>query len=199
MQPRFPLGKVIVRAEAGLAMKRAGLDADFFLDKHAAGDCGDANLAHNERGLREGSLVLSKFHTLRGHEILVITFPDKGETHLVCPPNSIIKRVPLPDLAAWGKPQGEDMKGQPGNGSSRFEIGQADMGGWVRINASGAALPDDLPTFLAHTLADWFRQRPQFRLVCVVPISRDGTTVELHGWYECHVFPATPSCPQPIK
>ena len=94
-------------------------------------------------------MVLSKFHTLRGHEILVITFPDKGETHLVCPPNSIIKRVPLPDLAAWGKPQGEDMKGQPGNGSSRFEIGQADMGGWVRINASGAALPDDLPTFLA--------------------------------------------------
>jgi hypothetical protein len=26
-------------------------------------------------------------------------------------------------------------------------------------------------------------------LVCVVPITRDGNTVESHGWYEQYVFP----------
>ena len=26
------------------------------------------------------------------------------------------------------------------------------------------------------------------RLLCVVPISKDGNTVELHAWYEQHLF-----------
>jgi hypothetical protein len=91
------------------------------------------------------------------------------------------------------------MKGQqPGNGSSRFEIDQTDMGGWVRIRATGT-LPDDLPLFLSHTLAEWFRQRSHLRLRFVVPISRDGNTVELHGFYEAHVFPAAAQAPQALK
>lgn len=72
------------------------------------------------------------------------------------------------------------------------------MGGWVRIHTTGG-VPDDLPVFLSHTLAEWMRQHPQFRLVSVVPICRDGTTVELHGWYECHVFPPSPLAPKPLK
>jgi hypothetical protein len=101
MQPRFPLGKVTVKDEAALALMLAGQDASFFLDKHAAGDWGDGNPAHNEQGLREGSMILSQYHTLRGHEVLVITFLDRGETFLCCPPNSVVKYVPLPDLAMW--------------------------------------------------------------------------------------------------
>jgi len=202
---RFQLGEVTVKEEAAYALSLAGQDADFFLGMHASGTWGEGNAEMNERGLREGVLVLSKYRTLRGHEILVATFPARGETHVFCPPNSVIKYVPLPELAFWqeqaDQPRPEEggaMKGQQGNGSDRFVIGHLDMGGWVRIHASGT-VPPELPVFLSHTLAEWLRQHPQFRLVSVVPISRDGATVELHAWYECHVFPASPAAPKPIK
>jgi hypothetical protein len=95
-------------------------------------------------------------------------------------------------------PQEQGPMKQPGNGSSRFEIGQHDMGGWVRIVAAGS-LPEDVGMYLSHTLAEWFRQRPQYRLTCVVPINRDGTTVELHGFFECHVFQPTAEAPRPVE
>ncbi len=202
MLPRFELGKVTIKEEAAYALAVSGQDASFFLDKHAGGDWGEGNPDQNDQGLREGSLILSRYRTLWGHEILVATFPDKRETCLFCPPNSVIKYVPLPDLACWGptsEGEGTAMKHEPGNGSSRFEILQIDMGGWVRVHAVGAALPEELPVFLAHTLAEWFRQRPQFHLRFVVPFQKDGTTVELHAWYDVHVFPATPQAPQPLK
>jgi hypothetical protein len=101
MSPKFPLGKVTVQEEAAYALSLAGQDASFFLDKHASGDWGEGDHARNERGLREGSMALSKYRTLRGHEILVVTFPARQETFLFCPPNSVIKYVPLPDLAVW--------------------------------------------------------------------------------------------------
>jgi hypothetical protein len=83
------------------------------------------------------------------------------------------------------------MKPPGGNGSSKFEIGQHDMGGWVRIRLGrGGAIPDDLPVFLSSALTDWFRQRPNLRLRCVVPIQKGGDTVELHAWYDAHLFPA---------
>jgi hypothetical protein len=88
-----------------------------------------------------------------------------------------------------------------GNGDSKFEIGQTDMGGWVRISAGRHNLPDDLPVYLSRVLADWFRQRPHLRMRCVVPIQHDGNTVELHAWYEAHLFPPTqvarPQAPEP--
>ena len=64
------------------------------------------------------------------------------------------------------------------------------MGGWVRTVAGRQNLPDDLPVYLSQALSDWFRQRPQLRVRCVAPVQRDGTTVELHAWYEAHLFPA---------
>ena len=90
------------------------------------------------------------------------------------------------------------MKGAHGHGASGLEIGQADLGGWVRVSpAPTADLPQDLPVYLAQTLADWFRQRPHFHLRCVVPIPREGDTVELHGWYDVHVLPPSPLGPAP--
>jgi hypothetical protein len=76
-----------------------------------------------------------------------------------------------------------------GNGSGKINIGQADMGGWVRISAGKHDLPQDIGVYLSQALADWFRQRPHLRMRCVVPITRDGTTMELHAWYEAHLFP----------
>jgi hypothetical protein len=83
-----------------------------------------------------------------------------------------------------------------GNGSGKIDIAQADMGGWVRVNATSRDLPDDLPLFLSQALTEWFRQRPHLRMRCIVPIAHDGTTVELHAWYDAHVFPVFQG-PQP--
>jgi hypothetical protein len=87
------------------------------------------------------------------------------------------------------------MKGQPGNGSSKGKIHTDDLGGWVRVHAEGASLPN-LPVILSQLLTDWFRQRPQLRLRFIVPIQKDGDTVELHAWYEAHVFPPPQPKPQ---
>lgn len=77
-----------------------------------------------------------------------------------------------------------------GNGSGKIGVGAHDMGGWVRVvpGTSGAP-PDDLAFYLSHRLSDWFREHAHLRLLCVVPVNRDGTTVELHAWYEQHLFP----------
>ncbi len=78
----------------------------------------------------------------------------------------------------------------PGNGSGKFDVTVHNMGGWIRVFAGGTAPQDgSLPTFLAHRLSHWFRDNPHLRLTAVVPISREGNTVELHAWYEQHLFP----------
>src|SRR5262245_15326715 len=78
----------------------------------------------------------------------------------------------------------------PGNGSGKFNVHQRDMGGWVRVFTDPiTAVPADLPVFLCHALTEWFRQRPHLRMRTVVPITRDGTTMELHSWYGLGVFP----------
>lgn len=86
---------------------------------------------------------------------------------------------------------GQRMAGSKhGNGSSKFEVGVHDFGGWVQVRASNSpATPEDLGLYLSHRLAAWFREHPHLHLLCVVPIDRDGTTVELHAWYEQHGFP----------
>ncbi len=81
------------------------------------------------------------------------------------------------------------MKSRGGNGSGKFDIHQQDMGGWVRVYSDrNANLPDDFGLFLSTALTEWFRQHPHLILRCVTPIQRDGDTVELHAWYEAHLF-----------
>jgi hypothetical protein len=87
-----------------------------------------------------------------------------------------------------------------GNGSGKFEISQADMGGWVRVYSSKPGeVRDDLAMYLSQTLTEWFRQRPHLRMRSIVPITRNGDTVELHAWFEAHVFPPTSVGPQPSE
>jgi hypothetical protein len=69
-----------------------------------------------------------------------------------------------------------------GNGSGKCEIGQHDMGGWVWVFACRVNLPNDLPVYLSQALSDFFRQRPHLHMRCVVPIQKDGDTMELHAW-----------------
>ena len=89
----------------------------------------------------------SKYRTLFGHEIRVITLLDKRETHVFTKPNSVIEYVPLVDFVSWGKPpEGEAMKGQPGNGSSKVHIhaGRRWEAGCGLPRRSCRALPDEL-------------------------------------------------------
>jgi hypothetical protein len=87
-----------------------------------------------------------------------------------------------------------------GNGSGRFNIHSQDMGGWVRVFTDKvAAVPEDLGLYLSLTLTDWFRQHPHLTMRCVVPINRDGSTQELHAWYDAHLFPPSAACPQPLQ
>ena len=83
------------------------------------------------------------------------------------------------------------MHRQPGNGSGKFDIGAHDMGGWVRVIAgsTAASATNEVPLYLSHRLSVWRLQNPHRRLISVVPIMKDGTTVELHAWYEQHVVP----------
>ena len=106
MPPKFDLGRINVKDDAAFVLARAGQEADFFLATHASGDWGEENAALNEHGLREGSLLWSSYRTLRGQPLVVITFLDREETVLFCPPNSVVNHIPLPDLAHWYKKEG---------------------------------------------------------------------------------------------
>jgi hypothetical protein len=95
MAGKFELGKIIVKDEALYALTLAGQDAAFFLEKHASGDCGYDRPERNKQGLQERSMVMSRYRTLLGQEIFVITFLADQETYLFCPPNAIIRDFPL--------------------------------------------------------------------------------------------------------
>ncbi len=86
---------------------------------------------------------------------------------------------------------------QGGNGSSKFEIGTHDMGGWVRVVAAfGGPPPADLALYLSHAVTAWFRSNSHLKLRCVLPVNKDGTTVELHAWYDqIHFKDASPLAP----
>jgi hypothetical protein len=81
-----------------------------------------------------------------------------------------------------------------GNGSGKFEVHSEDLGGWVRVYSDPTAnLPDNYPYFLSLTLTEWFRQRPQLRMRTVIPVVKDGATMELHAWYDLVIFPHPPA------
>ncbi len=82
------------------------------------------------------------------------------------------------------------IKGPHGNGSDKMGISQQDMCGWVRIAAcEHQHLPDAVHVYHSQALTEWYTQRPHLRMRCIVPVQKEGTTVELHSWYDQHLFP----------
>jgi hypothetical protein len=76
-----------------------------------------------------------------------------------------------------------------GNGSNKFDVFAQDQFGWVRVFCKlEGPQPAELPLALSDVLSEWFRQRPHLKVRTIVPIQKDGDTVELHAWYDCHVF-----------
>jgi hypothetical protein len=315
MEP-FPLGKVTIKQHAAHVMALAGQDADFFLNMHARGIWGDGDAEGNDQSSRDGSMIVSRYHTLKGDRIMVITFSDRSETVLFSPPDDVLDSNSLCEPGAEddfsfvgdytlcesdsdGRKEPEEMNDQPINPVASDSVAEPDaehaqlklfknqpadpysgydysslenytlcelplepdrhpdemddhfrahsplgsytladydhqpvkaidpvdcvtnmiydtvpfsertkpapspsdpmnsqpasvivvddMGGWAKVSASKIAVPDNLPELLARTLAEWLRVRPQFRLISVVPVNRNGATVELHAWYERYV------------
>ncbi len=78
---KFPLGRTeITPAALGVLSWSEVLVA---LDRHARGDWGDldaADQAENERALRDGSRLFSRYHSARGRTFYVITEHDRSVT-----------------------------------------------------------------------------------------------------------------------
>jgi hypothetical protein len=83
MKPKFDLGRIVVKLLAAAVQ-----DKEFFLDKHAMGDWGEEDVPLNEQGLRDGSLVMSRYKTLCGEPLCVLSFLRTKETVLYRGPNS---------------------------------------------------------------------------------------------------------------
>lgn len=67
--------------------------------------------------------------------------------------------------------------------TGRFEILIEDHDGWIRAYLGRGEPAGETARFLSESLTQWFRDRPHLGLHCIVPISRDGDTAELHAWY----------------
>ena len=62
-------------------------------------------------------MLLSRSRTLRGQERLVVTFPDRQETYLFCPPPVVVQ--PLWDFAHFWEQQAKEQKAKdPDAGAS---------------------------------------------------------------------------------
>ena len=60
-----------------------------------------------------------------------------------------------------------------------FEINAEDNMGFLRVFMGGGEPAGELAQFLSATLANWMLANPGQRILAVLPINRDGDTVEL--------------------
>jgi hypothetical protein len=87
------------------------------LAKHAARDWGEEDPARNEQAMRDGHMLLSRYRTLRGQALLVLTFPDRKETYLFCPPPPVVVD-PLVDFAHFWEEQARELKAKGSDASA---------------------------------------------------------------------------------
>jgi hypothetical protein len=88
MSSQFHLGQIVATPAALEALKRAGQEPSFFLEKHAQGDWGDVceeDQELNDQALQEGGRLVSMFMTLGGDALLLITEADRSVTTILLP------------------------------------------------------------------------------------------------------------------
>jgi hypothetical protein len=88
MTPKFQPGTVVATPGAIEVLAESGQDAAFFLDKHLAGDWGEADVEDqnaNAQALLDGSRLLSVYRNLKGVVIWVLTEADRSSTCLLLP------------------------------------------------------------------------------------------------------------------
>jgi hypothetical protein len=85
---RFPLGKVVATPGALAALLASGQTPADFLARHQSGDWGDLcpdDRRMNDQALRQGTRLLSVYHTASGVKLWLITEADRSSTCLLLP------------------------------------------------------------------------------------------------------------------
>ncbi len=73
--------------------------------------------------------------------------------------------------------------------NGKINVHIENKGGWIRVFLHDDAPAEDLTPYLSHTLTNWIRKNNQYQIRFVIPITRDGNTVEFHAWYQQVHFP----------
>jgi hypothetical protein len=84
MTSRLMLGRLLATPGALGALQESQQSAAEFLDRHAAGDWGDvcaSDARLNDQALRDGSRLLSVYHTRSGTRLWVITEASDDSGH----------------------------------------------------------------------------------------------------------------------
>jgi hypothetical protein len=101
------------------------------MSKHRSGDLGNADADDNEKGMTEGTLVLSRYRTLFGRDLHVLASLKSNETVLFRPtPSSNTSRCPTWRVGIPTATTEPEMKPNYGEVS----VHSIDMGGWVRLH-----------------------------------------------------------------
>jgi len=86
METLFPLGQCVITANANITLHPE--DAQRALQRHAQGDWGELcseDLAENQRALREGSRLFSRYTDRSGRAFYIITEYDRSVTTTLLP------------------------------------------------------------------------------------------------------------------
>jgi hypothetical protein len=85
---RFPLGLLFLTPGAIEALEESGQKPLEFLRRHQLGDWGDLgreDMRENEFSVNRALRILSKYHTVKGEALYVITEADRSSTALLFP------------------------------------------------------------------------------------------------------------------
>ena len=87
-ETKFDVGRIVVTAAAGDALRASGADASEFVTRHQSGDFGDLgpeDWFENEFAVQLGQRVFSCFTTSAGQRLWVITEADRSSTCVAVP------------------------------------------------------------------------------------------------------------------
>ena len=85
---RFALGQTVITPGAAEALQLAEQTATEFLRRHVTGDWGDLSdddVEENEFSLEQGLRLLSRYQTIKGQRLWIITEADRSATTILLP------------------------------------------------------------------------------------------------------------------
>lgn len=89
LKPRhIPLGRTVATPGAVAVLRNADQSPLEFLRRHASGDWGEVDSEDwnsNDRALKDGTRLLSAYHTSRGDRLWIITEADRSVTTILLP------------------------------------------------------------------------------------------------------------------
>jgi hypothetical protein len=87
-EAKFPMGQIVATLGALSAMSESGQNPAEFIERHAQGDWGELcadDCEANERALKSGARLFSRYMTTKNHPLYVITEWDRSITTILVP------------------------------------------------------------------------------------------------------------------